>query len=34
VGTFTDVPESSTLSQLGIGLLFVAGLALKRKQLA
>lgn len=34
VGTFTDVPESSTLSQLGIGFLFVAGLTLKLKRLA
>jgi hypothetical protein len=34
VGTFSDVPESSTLSQLGIGLLFVAGLTLTVKRLA
>ena len=34
VGTFIDVPESSTLSQLGIGLLFVAGLILNLKRLA
>lgn len=34
VGSFTDVPESSTLSQLGIGLLFVAGLTLNLKRLA
>jgi len=32
VGTFSNVPESSTLSQLGIGLLFVAGLALHLKR--
>jgi len=34
VGAFNDVPEASTLSQLGIGLLFLAGMTLRLKRLA
>ena len=34
VGIFLDVPEASTLLQLGIGLLFLAGMTLRLKRLA